>query len=186
MNTADLEPGTHYYTDNISADSVVFVMLTVAAAPDVQISGTTSIGYGQSTKLTASGALSYAWNIGENTAVVSVAPGHTTTYTVVGSVKGCQPDTATITVEVKNSGIGEAADDSSIELFPNPASNYAVISADEPMSSIAIYNSLGQLLQTIDAQGNTWLRLNTDKLSSGIYIIGVRTESNKWIRSRMR
>ena len=185
VNTANLEPGTHYYTDSVSADSIRFVMLTVAATPDVQISGNTSISYGQSTKLTATGALCYAWNIGENTAEVKVNPQHSTTYTVVGSTKGCTPDTATITVEVNNSGIDPATDNSSIRLFPNPATTHVMISADEPMASISIYNNLGQVLETIDAHGNTLLRMGIARLNGGLYIISIRTQSNKLIRKHL-
>ena len=185
VNTATLEPGTYYYTDSASADNIRYVMLTVAATPDVQISGNTSINYGQSTKLTASGAMSYEWNIGEKAAIVSVTPGHTTTYTVVGSAKGCTADTATITIEVKNSGIEEAKNDNSVQLYPNPATTHVAISSDEPMTSIVIYNSLGQALETINVQGNTMMQLNTARLKGGLYIIGIHTESNKWIRKHL-
>ena len=185
VNTAGLEPGTHYYTDNMGADSVRFIMLTVAATPDVQISGNTTINYLESTKLTATGALNYAWNIGENTATISVNPYHTTAYTVVGSAKGCMPDTATTTVVVNNSGITEADNNSHIRLYPNPATTHVTIAADEPMASIAIYNALGQALETIDAQGATSLHLGIGKLSGGVYIIGITTQSNKWVSKHL-
>jgi hypothetical protein len=185
VNTATLEPGTYYYTDSVSADSIRYVMLTVATTPDVQISGNTSINYGQSTKLTATGAMTYQWNIGERAAVVNVTPRHTTTYTVVGYAKGCSADTATITIEVKNSGIGQAENDNSIQLYPNPATSHVAVSADEPMTYIVIYNSLGQALETINTQGQSMLQLNTARLSGGLYIIGIHTESNKWIRKHL-
>ena len=185
VNTAELEPGTYYYTDSVNADSIRYVMLTVAAAPDVQISGNTSINYGQSTKLTATGAMTYEWNIGEKAAVVNVTPGHTTTYTVVGSAKGCTADTATITIEVKNSGIEEVEDNNSVQLYPNPATTHVAVSANEPITYIVIYNNLGQALETINAQGNTMMQLNIARLKGGLYIIGIHTESNKWIRKHL-
>jgi hypothetical protein len=104
---------------------------------------------------------------------------------VVGYAKGCSADTTTITIEVKNSGIGEAENDNSIQLYPNPATSHVAVSADEPMTYIVIYNSLGQALETINTQGQSMLQLNTARLSGGLYIIGIHTESNKWIRKHL-
>ena len=55
---------------------------------------------GSSTILTASGANTYTWNTGSNTASISVSPSSTTVYTVTGSNGACvsSPKTTTITV----------------------------------------------------------------------------------------
>ncbi|MBR7167838.1 MAG: T9SS type A sorting domain-containing protein, partial [Bacteroidales bacterium] len=90
-----------------------------------------------------------------------------------------------ITIEVKNSGIEEAKNDNSVQLYPNPATTHVAISSDEPMTYIVIYNSLGQALETINTQGQSMLQLNTARLSGGLYIIGIHTESNKWIRKHL-
>ena len=61
-------------------------------------SGTTC--QGNSIVLTASGATSYSWNTGANTASVSLSPAATTIYTVTGFYGLCSvPKTATITVQ---------------------------------------------------------------------------------------
>ena len=63
---------------------------------------TTTIDYGQSTTLTASGASSYLWSTGATTAAITVSPTTTTTYTVTGTdAYGCT-GTVSITVIVNN------------------------------------------------------------------------------------
>jgi len=69
-------------------------------APVLSITASsTSICEGDSTTLTASGASTYSWNTGDNTASITVTPSSTTTYTVTGTSGTCSA-TATITVTV--------------------------------------------------------------------------------------
>ena len=66
--------------------------------PSVIVSGLQSICTGQSTTLTAAGAVNYSWNTGANTASVSVSPSSNTNYTVTGiDAQGCI-DTETVSV----------------------------------------------------------------------------------------
>jgi uncharacterized protein (TIGR02145 family) len=67
---------------------------------NVTISGVTSINYGQSTTLYASGAPYYLWNTGVTQDHITVNPTTTTTYSVTGSDSyGCT-GTASVTVTV--------------------------------------------------------------------------------------
>ena len=69
--------------------------LTVTA-----VASPSTINSGQSSTLTASGASTYLWSTGANTASITVSPTSTTTYTVTGtSSAGCTA-TATVTVTV--------------------------------------------------------------------------------------
>ncbi|MDI3479485.1 MAG: hypothetical protein PWQ14_631, partial [Rikenellaceae bacterium] len=67
------------------------VSVTVNPLPTVLASASPStINSGQSSVLTASGASTYSWNTGGNTASITVSPTSTTTYTVTGtSTLGC-------------------------------------------------------------------------------------------------
>lgn len=72
--------------------------VTVNPLPTITIGGNTTICQGSSTTLTASGADSYSWSTGENTASVNISSFGV--YTVTGtSVEGCS-NTANVTVLV--------------------------------------------------------------------------------------
>ncbi len=78
--------------------------VSVSPLPTISISGgTTAICSGSSLTLTASGASSYNWSTGANTATVLVNPTSTTSYSVTGTdVNGCS-NTASKTVTVSGS-----------------------------------------------------------------------------------
>lgn len=83
------------------------VSITTIPAPSVTIAGITSICSGDSTSLSASGAINYQWNpstgISSNTSSIVLYNGtSTTTYTLTGTNSNGCSDTATITVSVNN------------------------------------------------------------------------------------
>ena len=101
-----LTPNTTYYVRAYATNSAGTnygeqkSFTTNCNAVTVSISGTTTINYGQSTTLTASGAGNYSWNTGATTASITVSPTSTTTYTVTGTNNyGCTA-TASVTVTV--------------------------------------------------------------------------------------
>ena len=57
--------------------------------PTATISGTNTICSGQSATLTASGGGTYAWSTGATTALITVNPTTTTTYTATVTLNGC-------------------------------------------------------------------------------------------------
>jgi len=98
-------------TDYNSNSSSTTVVVNEPAAVVVTISGNTQIIVGQSTTLTASGAVSYQWNNGQTTASITVSPITTTTYSVVGTnASGCE-GYAQVTVNVSDSDLFLAVDE---------------------------------------------------------------------------
>ena len=79
-------------TDGNGCENIAQVPVTVNVAPDVSASSDVSICEGESTSLTASGALTYSWDNGVGAgASVSVSPITTTTYEVTGTDgNGCE------------------------------------------------------------------------------------------------
>lgn len=76
--------------------------VTVNSLPVLNIAGNNSICRGNSTTLVASGASSYSWNIGANTASLQVSPFVTSVYTLIGtSGSGCSASLV-YTVTVNN------------------------------------------------------------------------------------
>jgi Secretion system C-terminal sorting domain len=87
---------------------------------DLQISTGVNAGtdqeicIGDTSILTATGAVSYSWNTGETTASITVNPSVTTTYTVTGTSSDGSTSTDTITVTVNSIPIANAGSDQTI------------------------------------------------------------------------
>lgn len=76
--------------------------ITVNNTPTLLVvAGQSSVCPGESTYLTAMGAVSYAWNNGAITQVVNVAPSSSTTYSVNGTGSNGCSTTGTVAVAVK-------------------------------------------------------------------------------------
>jgi gliding motility-associated-like protein len=95
---------THYtctVTGACGSGTAVTYTLNVNPPPNLTISGTTSICSGNSTTLTGSGASTYTWSVGSNSAAISVNPAATTSYTLQGtSAAGCVGAPTVVTVSV--------------------------------------------------------------------------------------
>ena len=72
-------------TDANNCVNTASLSVTVNPTPTISISGTTTVCSGQSTVLTASGAISYVWSGGGATATNTVLPTSNTIYTVTGT-----------------------------------------------------------------------------------------------------
>ncbi len=70
---------------------------------------------------------------------------------------------------------------SEIVLFPNPTKDYLQIKTDHEILKLEIYNTIGQLVTTIDAPNK---RIPV-KLSSGVYLITVKTTDNKIFKQKI-
>ena len=171
VNTANLEPGNHYYIDSTSTENIRFIMLTVSGTPNVSISGNTDIAQGESTKLTASGADKYMWNNGETLPEMQVMPSATTIYTVVGYAKGCDNDTASIKVIVDGIGLMDMEEISNIALYPNPTNKYVSINSDIDIKKITVFNTMGQMVDMIDTQCSKSYKWNVEKYINGTYLL---------------
>jgi hypothetical protein len=76
------------------------IPVTVIPGSNISISGASSICYGNSAMLLASGAISYTWNTSALSPIISVTPAVTTIYTVSGMTSSNCKSTATKTVVV--------------------------------------------------------------------------------------
>ncbi|MBK8625464.1 MAG: DUF11 domain-containing protein [Saprospiraceae bacterium] len=77
-------------TDTNGCNGTDAITVAVNPLPNIVISGDKTICLGESTTLTATGAISYLWNTGANTASISVTPLVNTSYTVTATdANGC-------------------------------------------------------------------------------------------------
>lgn len=148
--------------------------VTVNSLPTINATtANTSICVGETATLTANGASTYAWNPGGAGTTITVSPSVTTTYSVIGTdANGCT-NNAIVTQNVSLcTGINQITiNNNGMTLFPNPSSSNVTIETIEEIKEVYIFNMLGDLVRT--EKTNTF---SVEKLSSGIYIIHVKTE----------
>lgn len=113
-------PGTKTITmvanNQFGSGAVISKTISIFALPNVASSSTVTPCGGSNVVLTASGAGTYTWSTGATTPTISVNPGSTTIYTVVGTTNGCtnsavsavvvpavpKPDICMVTVDSAN------------------------------------------------------------------------------------
>jgi len=117
------------------------VTVTVNEVPELTISNAVTIGEGESTMITVSGASSYLWNTGETLDSFEVSPSETTTYSVIGTNGDCSAEAeVTVTVYKANAGLDERVcenDDYEVVLTANQGDSY-LWSTGETTQSITV------------------------------------------------
>ena len=83
-------------------------------------------------------------------------------------------------VQVNQIGIVEASD---VELvvYPNPATDYAMVSSNAVITEVAIINTLGQTIATIPANAEN-VQINTQDLAKGVYMISIKTAEGSAVK----
>ena len=68
-----------------------------------------------------------------------------------------------------------------IRIFPNPATTFCFVESDRQIESVHIYSTTGTLMNTVNAAQRYNVKLNTDKLGSGVYFLQVNhTDGTKF------
>ncbi len=72
-------------------------------------------------------------------------------------------------------GIEDKSFENSVSVFPVPFNDRIYVKSDNDISEVALYNSAGMLVKTINAvsTSNDGLKLNTGNLEAGVYIVSV-------------
>jgi hypothetical protein len=164
-------------TNSVGCVSPAFATSSVTVNILPSIAATTNntlICVGQTASLTANGtATSYTWNTSATGNNISVSPTVTTNYTVTGTdVNGCENNAVvTQNVSLCTGIINITTNNNTMTLFPNPSSSMLTIQTIEEIKAVYIFNTLGDLVKTENT--NTF---SVEQLSSGIYMIHVKTE----------
>lgn len=72
-------------------------------------------------------------------------------------------------------GIKDITSEIGLRLYPNPATSKVTVSLNGEASSIAIMNTTGAVVKTIDSNGTDKITINTSDLSSGLYTMHITT-----------
>lgn len=109
-------------------------------------------------------------------------PNQTTFYYVtITDDMGCQATgTPYYNVVVNTTGINEAYEKESLQIYPNPTSDFLNISnIDLPIIKTTIYDLKGKKILDVDPQSRI---LDLQNLNSGIYIIHIQTVKNSIVK----
>ncbi len=166
--------------------------LTINKTPESHISGEWMLEPNGSTTLRAESAesgLEYTWY--KNGVMQD---GHSETFTVTDEYdhenidimltaangNGC-PDSNWVTITFANIGI-EEADAFDVNIYPNPASRIVNLRTAEAISTVSVYNAIGQQVMLRQGNGNT-MQIDLYNLANGHYTMRiVTTEGHEAIR----
>lgn len=159
----------------------------IATNPNPTVSAVTSTSVlctGQTSTLTANGALTYSWSTSATGSATAVSPTTTTSYTVTGTdANGCM-DTDTITQYISAcTGISSLnKEQEEIKVFPNPFNDKITVAFYTPIDfTFQIYNSVGSVVYSGKMEkGKTEIDLSYQ--SAGIYFIKAGSFTKKIIK----
>ncbi|MDR0206577.1 MAG: T9SS type A sorting domain-containing protein [Bacteroidales bacterium] len=97
------------------------------------------------------------------------------TYGIKSNGINCISEMVETTVEVVIIGIRDY--DKTIKIYPNPAYEYLIIESEE-ITSVIIYNNIGQIVKNITSTSDM-NRINTTDLGGGLYHLLINTKSGK-------
>ena len=83
-------------------------------------------------------------------------------------------------VEIDPTSIEEASD-VAFAIYPNPATDYAMISSNATIKEVAIINTLGQVVATFTANAEN-VQINTQDLAKGVYMVSITTAEGSAVK----
>jgi hypothetical protein len=168
-------------TDINGCKNSTTVSVMVNPLPIVLISSSDSVICANETvTLTATGALTYAWNNGSFQSDITATPSITSIYSVTGSdANGCK-NTFSYTQHVDPCAGLEEFDSEQffIKIYPNPNTGYFNIQSNNEIK-LAIYNSIGQYIIACQLNRFNNFSEKISGLSAGIYFINYHSSKNK-------
>lgn len=162
---------------NACGTSTTIQTLSITVNPNPTISAVTSASVlcsGQTSTLTASGALTYSWSTSTTGSATAVSPTVNTTYSVIGTdINGCSNSTS-ITQSVSTCiGIKESVNNSTILLYPNPTSGELILKTEQKENLLfEVYNVLGGLILKQNIY-ETETKINLKEQAGGIYFVRI-------------
>jgi N-acetylneuraminic acid mutarotase len=150
--------------------------VTVNINPNVNASALNpTICVGESTSISAMGAISYSWNEGSQTDTVLVNPVITTTYVVTGTDNNGCSNTSSVTLYVSDClGIYDINVSNLVRIYPNPNNGLVHVETGSLSENtvIELYNHLGQLVAEQKVESEL-TQLDYQHVANGVYTMKV-------------
>lgn len=132
----------------------------------------------------SSGGSSYFWDFGDGESSVLFSPVHeyesNGSYDVSLEVTNELDCSQIIEKNILIEGLGLAADDNLMRVFPNPFNDQLSIQTNEPLARVVLMDASGRVVLSVDdVPGYTTVNLETKSLSSGIYLLKAYSTSNQ-------
>lgn len=167
---------------NLNNDTLNHVIM-VYSLPVVNLGPDTILQSNQSILLDAGTIYnSYLWSTGDTnqTLLVNIGNsglGQSDYWVKVVDSNGC---TGTDTISILFvTGIENAMMENHINIYPNPTQDFVYIQSNQPINSIFIYNTIGQIVKTITCNQNK-LRLSLSDLPKGLYLVKIETKNGAY------
>jgi PKD repeat protein len=182
-STQTVSPGsTTVYTltgkTGSCSGSATMVVNTTTVLSGVSISpNNVVLCAGQTTVLTASGAVTYTWNTSATTNTLLVTA-TSTVYTVTGKTGSCS-GTANATITLGTcSGLSSTDSEFVTSIYPNPTQGIVVMKFTGAFSgSLTVYNTIGQLISEKKLSDAAEYQVDISSQPNGVYMIKLRTGS---------
>ena len=88
--------------------------------------------------------------------------------------------TVTFYVDTK-AAVQQVAQETSLNVFPNPASEQLNVTCEEPMQSLALFNTAGQRVRQMEPCGSE-VQIPLSSLPRGLYLLRVQTANGSAVR----
>lgn len=96
-------------------------------------------------------------------------------FTVYGYAYQSSPNTAIAAGDMGTSSINEVVNNNDLKIYPNPTTDYLMITGVENANEISISNVLGEKVMNISLNTN---KIDISNLDKGVYFVRVKTNDN--------
>ncbi len=173
-------------TDGACEDTLqVTVYVKALPATQIQEGDSITVCMDKPFDLNASGADSYLWSTGDQSAAITLTLSSSTVISVTGSKDGCEAaDSIMVVVEVCV-GIEESRLAGNISIYPNPGSGVLYLDIDELMVDnidVEIVDENGRVLFGEVRQESGLSVINLSHLAAGNYFIRLRYKDQSIVR----
>lgn len=171
----------HVGSNVLSCDSSVVLNVVINKSPIVTISGDLSVTPGSSANLTATcnqSNVNLLWSTGsteESIVLTNINSNTDVSVEATNKTTGCKGSNY-VTI-LANEGIDDV-ENNLVKLYPNPATSAINVETSNAISNIAIYNTLGQRIISVNGQQTS---IDINRLNAGNYAMRITLVDGKVI-----